>query len=146
MSGRTSRLVRIAHALPRYSPVGSKLSVNPNDCSQPTVYVPPFLGVPLLKLAPGVMVPPLGVVVPAAAVVVPFELFFEEPHPATRTASATNAAMKTAKRRYLLMSLLPPPSFHPRGWAGGLLGLWCRKPLISPSVRRMRRAARPRAG
>ena len=29
------------HASPRYSPVGSKLSVKPNDASQPTVSVPP---------------------------------------------------------------------------------------------------------
>ncbi len=28
---------------PRYSPVGSPLSVNPNDCSQPRVSVPPDL-------------------------------------------------------------------------------------------------------
>ena len=30
-------------ASPRYSPVGSKLSLKPNDCSQPTLSVPPAL-------------------------------------------------------------------------------------------------------
>ena len=34
-------------ASPRYSPVGSKLSVNPNEFSQPTRYVPPVPPLPL---------------------------------------------------------------------------------------------------
>src|SRR5262245_28400170 len=37
-------------ASPRYSPVGSKLFVNPNEFSQPTRYTPPFA--PPLGLAP----------------------------------------------------------------------------------------------
>jgi hypothetical protein len=47
-----------------------------------------------------------------------FELFFDEPQPAVRPARATIAAMRTAMRRYLLMSLVTPPSFHPRGGPG----------------------------
>jgi len=44
-SVRTSRLSRIPIASPRYSPVGSMLSVKPNACSQPTLSVPPALTV-----------------------------------------------------------------------------------------------------
>jgi len=38
---RVSRLEAIPNQSPRYSPVGSKLSVAPNDCSHPTFRVPP---------------------------------------------------------------------------------------------------------
>src|SRR5581483_5665575 len=40
-SVRTSRLSRMPCASPRYSPVGSRLSVKPQDPSQPTRSVPP---------------------------------------------------------------------------------------------------------
>src|SRR5215471_10379369 len=40
-SVRTSRLEKMLMPSPRYSPVGSRLSVKPNEPSQPTLYVPP---------------------------------------------------------------------------------------------------------
>src|SRR3954451_8436175 len=36
------------NASPRYSPVGSRLSVKLNACSHPTLYVPPFVPLPPL--------------------------------------------------------------------------------------------------
>ena len=87
--------------MPRYSPVGSKLLVKPNEASQPTVYVPPFAGVPLLNVpVPTTELPELEELV---VVVVELELDFFEPHPAASAASATTAAAMSASRRNFVM-------------------------------------------
>ena len=81
--------------------MGSKLLVKPNDCSQPTVYVPPLAGVPLLNVPePTTELPELEEVV---VVVVEPELDFFEPHPAASAASATTAPAMSASRRNFLM-------------------------------------------
>src|SRR5437763_4532924 len=79
------------NASPRYSPVGSKLSVNPNDCSQPTRRVPPL----------------------------PTWVLAEPPMAATEAATATaNKAAASLIGLFtllpLLSRLLPPPGAPPR--------------------------------
>src|SRR5262245_5813280 len=79
-------------ASPRYSPVGSKLSVKLNACSQPTLYVPP--------LPPAE--PPLGV---------PDELFDEPPPHAARTQPERTATETSQSFRI-------QPGGFPGAWVG----------------------------
>jgi hypothetical protein len=45
-------------ASPRYSLVGSRLSVNPNELSQPTRYTPPAEPLPVAELELPLLLPP----------------------------------------------------------------------------------------
>src|SRR5262245_24670801 len=63
---------------PRYSPVGSKLSVKLNACSQPTLYVPPL---------------------PAAEPPFVSEALFDEPPPAASTHPERRATDTTQRFR-----------------------------------------------
>jgi hypothetical protein len=84
------RFEKRPHALPRYSPVGSKLFVKPNEFSQPIVYVPPLAGEPLEndpEPTTEFPAPPPEAVV---EVVFPVELFLL-PHPAANATSKITA-------------------------------------------------------
>src|SRR5579885_782160 len=75
------------HAWPRYSPVGSKLSLKPNDCSQPVRYTPPRAAEPLPYVPfeePGAPPPP--------PVVDPPVCFEPPPQPAAAATSTTTTS------------------------------------------------------
>src|SRR5687768_11547113 len=86
MRPRSSRFVLIANAFARYSPVGSKLFVQPKLDSQPTVYVPP-----LATWASG---PPDA----------------EDTNTVAAAAIARTAATGTAILRFILCTCPPSPS------------------------------------
>src|SRR5581483_13393 len=132
MSERMSRLEYRPHALPRYSPVGSKLSVKPNEPSQPTVYVPPLAGDPLLNV-PGYEPVELEELEELELPVEPELDFFLLPQPAANT---TSTAMRPAVVAYRSIFLTRCSPF----W-----GVLASKLTVRTS-RRMRRANRHRAG
>src|SRR5581483_1499814 len=106
-------------ASPRYSPVGSMLSVKPNDCSQPTLRVPPALTV-------------LAFVEPADAVIVIV----------IAAAAAATTPITVVSLQIGLFTIGVSPSVTPRRTDGGSLTRPLDDEHGTPLVHRSHRSPR----